>query len=496
MKAISKSFGGGLALDNVSLYVKRGTVHALLGENGAGKSTLMKILSGIYQMDSGEILINSRPVHIGNPHEAQMHGICMIHQELSLLPDLSVSANVYLGREPISKIFHLVDRKKMTSETSAILKEIGAPVYPDTCVRELSVAEAQMVEIAKAISYDSDIIVMDEPTSAITNTEVQKLFEVIGKLKSQGKAIIYISHKMDEIFRIADEITVLRDGQMVGSNSVEELDINKLISMMVGRELDKQYAEKNNQIGEVVFEVRKLSRKHKFNDISFSVREGEILGIAGLMGAGRTEIVETIFGMEKADSGEICINGKKADIRSPGDAIAHGMAFVPEDRKQKGLNLVGSLKENITIANLKKYCVGNQIIRGKEERVVSEEYINRLSVKPPDTDKLVGSLSGGNQQKVVLARWMSCNPNIMILDEPTRGIDVGAKAEIYRLISEYASAGKAVIMISSELPEILGMSDRIIVIHSGTITGEFKKTEEITQEAVMAHATGIAERGA
>lgn len=490
MDSIVKSFGANKVLTGVTLRVRRGTVHALMGENGAGKSTLMKILGGMHQMDEGQIFIDGKPVTIDSPHTAQNLGISMIHQELSSLPDLSVAANVYLGREPLRGPLNLIDKKRMVKETREVLQEIGSPISPEIDVRSLSVSQAQMVEIAKAISYDSDIIVMDEPTSAITETETNRLFQVIRKLKSQGKAIIYISHKMNEIFQIADDITVLRDGQFIGTYPAEELDHDRLISLMVGREIGEQFATKNNRIGDVLLEVRNLTKGKKYRDVSFSVRKGEILGIAGLMGAGRTEIAEAIFGFTPADSGEILLDGKPVSITKPSDAISRGIALVPEDRKLVGLNLVGTVRSNITVANLVKYCLAGQVVRQKEERAISRRYIKTLSIKTPSPDHVVGNLSGGNQQKVVLARWLSCDPRVLILDEPTRGIDVGAKAEIHRLMCEYASQGNAVIMISSELPEIMNMSDRTIVMHEGCITGEFHR-DEITQEAVMACASGI-----
>ncbi len=492
MDSITKIFSGNTVLDKVTLTVRHGSVHALMGENGAGKSTLMKILGGMYQKDGGEIRINGTPVDIETPHMSQNLGISMIHQELSSLPDLTVAANVFLGREPLNRL-RLDDTPRMMRETKAILEEIGAEIKPDAYVRDLSVSQAQLVEIAKAISYNSDLIVMDEPTSAITESETANLFAVIAKLKKEGKAIIYISHKMDEIFQISDEITVLRDGKYIGTQPASELNHDKLICMMVGRELGEEYPEKGGKAGEVILEVKNLTRKGKFRNINFFVRRGEILGISGLMGAGRTELVEAIFGLDIPDDGEIFIKGKQVKITSPQSAIRHGMAFVPEDRKLIGLNLVATVGHNITIANLIEYCFGGQWLRKKAERSVSDRYIGQLSIKTPGQDQTVNRLSGGNQQKVILARWLSCNPDILILDEPTRGIDVGAKAEIHRIMRELASAGKAVIMISSEMPEILGMSDRTLVMHDGEITGEFT-SDTISQEAVLAHASGLAGR--
>lgn len=491
MEGIDKSFGNVKVLNDVSFELRKGTLHALMGENGAGKSTLMKILNGIYKKDTGRILLKGKEVTISNPKMAQDLGIAMIHQELTSLPDLSVAANIFLGREYLKgpgRIF--VDKKEMCRQAGIALAEIKAPIDPKANIRFLSVAQAQLVEIAKAISCEADIIVMDEPTSAITSSEVENLFETIKTLKEQGKAIIYISHKMDEIFRIADEITVLRDGQKIDTRPASELNQDMLVSMMVGRELNQQFYKSQVSIGETVLQVNKFVKEGKFKDISFELKKGEILGIAGLMGAGRTEVAEAIFGIHPPDSGDIHLNGKKYLFKAPKEAIQQGLAFVTEDRKLTGLNLVADIKENITIANLKKYCRAGQFIKKGKEKKVAEEYIKKLSIKTPSCTKLTGQLSGGNQQKVVLARWLSCNPQIMILDEPTRGIDVAAKSEIYRLMSEYVAEGNSIIMISSELPEILGMCDRVLVMHEGEITGTFLR-DEVTQEGIMACAAGI-----
>lgn len=491
MEGIGKSFGNVKVLNNVSFELKRGTLHALMGENGAGKSTLMKILNGIYKKDAGRILLKGEEVNISNPKAAQDLGISMIHQELTSLPDLSVAANIFLGREYLKGPGGMfVDEKEMCRQAGIALEGIKAPIDPKANIRFLSVAQAQLVEIAKAISYKADIIVMDEPTSAITSSEVENLFETIEALKRQGKAIIYISHKMDEIFRIADEITVLRDGEKIDTRPASEMNHEVLVSMMVGRELNQQFYKSKVSIGEVVFQVKNFSREGKFKDISFDLKKGEILGIAGLMGAGRTEVAEAVFGIHPPDSGEIVLNGRNYLFKAPKEAISRGLAFVTEDRKQTGLNLVADIKENITIANLRKYCKAGQFIKKAKEKEIAEEYIKKLSIKTPSCKKMTGQLSGGNQQKVVLARWLSCNPRIMILDEPTRGIDVAAKSEIYRLMSEYVSEGNSIIMISSELPEILGMCDRVLVMHEGEITGAFLR-EEVTQEGIMACAAGI-----
>lgn len=488
MQDIVKEFSGVRVLDKVTFKLRRGTVHALMGENGAGKSTLMKILNGIYTKTDGSITLNGQQVDIKNSKVAKEMGIAMIHQELSTFPDLSVSANMFMGNEFVNGAF--INEKEMIAHCHSMFDKIGIKIDPKRKMKDLSVAEAQMVEIAKTIAMNSDIIIMDEPTSAITEAEVERLFKVIRDLKKEGKAIIYISHKMDEIFQISDEITVLRDGQLAGSDLAENLNNDKLISLMVGRSLDQQFYKSKHELGEIALEVKELSRNGKFEKISFNVRRGEILGFAGLMGAGRTEVVETIFGLARKSGGEIWVNGKKTEIKKPKDAIREGIAFVSEDRKVVGLNLIGSIRENITLANLKRYCTGGFFIKENAECSVVDSYIEKLSIKTENRNKLTGNLSGGNQQKVVLARWMSCDPKILILDEPTRGIDVGAKSEIYRLMDEYVSEGNSIIMVSSEMPEVMGMSDRIVVMHEGEMTGVFNQ-EDVTQEQIMAAASGI-----
>ncbi|MCP1103015.1 inositol transport system ATP-binding protein [Aequitasia blattaphilus] len=490
MKGIVKEFSGIRVLKEVPFTLKNGTVHALMGENGAGKSTLMKILNGTYLKDQGEIYIKGESVDIKNTSAAKKYGIAMIHQELSPFLDLSVASNMFMGREFLKNGTNLIDENKMNSECIKIFEGMKIEIPPKAIMRDLSVAQMQLVEIAKAVSTDAEIIIMDEPTSAITEEEVGKLFKVIDDLRNEGKGIIYISHKMDEIYQIADEITVMRDGTYVGCDSTKNLTYDQLISMMVGRSLDQQFHKTFHKPGEVLIEVKNLTRKEEFRNISFEVRSGEILGIAGLMGAGRTEIVETIFGLRKKDEGEILIEGKAVTINCPKDAIEKGVAFVSEDRKSIGLNLIGSIKENITLANLRKYCSLGTFIHMKEERETSDEYIKKLAIKTESRNKLTGELSGGNQQKVVIARWLSTNPKVMILDEPTRGIDVGAKAEIYKLMDDFAAQGNCVIMVSSEMPEILGMSDRVIVIHDGKITGSFY-AKEATQEKILTAASGI-----
>jgi inositol transport system ATP-binding protein len=487
MHDIVKEFSGVRVLDNVNFELKRGTVHALMGENGAGKSTLMKILCGIYSKTSGAIQIGGKSVEINSPSDSKALGIAMIHQELSAFRALTVSANMFMNREFMRG--WLIDEAKMNEETEKVLKELNININPKTYMERLSVAEMQLVEIAKAVSTDADIIIMDEPTSALTEAEVSNLYKTVADLKSRGKSIIYISHKVEEIFVIADEVTVLRDGNYVGHDFIDNLDRDKLISMMVGRTLSQRFHKTVHEFGDVVLKVENLCRKGKFEDISFEVRAGEVLGFAGLIGAGRTDVVETIFGLTEKDCGIVYMNGEVINIDSPRDAIDHQIGFVSEDRKNIGLNLVGSVKENITLANLQKYCKLG-IINSSAEIIACDDFSKRLSIKANSRDTLTMNLSGGNQQKVILARWMSIEPKILILDEPTKGIDVGAKSEIYKLIDKFALAGNSVIMVSSEMMEILGMSDRIIVMHEGEMIATFDRNEA-TQEKILAAAAGL-----
>lgn len=487
MRGIVKEFSGVRVLDGVSFQLSRGSVHALMGENGAGKSTLMKILCGIYPATEGEIFMDGKAAEIHSPIDAKRLGIAMIHQELSAFHELTVAANMFMNRE--YKRFGLLDEARMNRAAAEILADLNINIDPRVKMRSLSVAEMQLVEIAKAVSTDAEIIIMDEPTSALTEAEVANLYDTVRDLKSRGKAIVYISHKIEEIFAIADEITVLRDGEFVSHDKIAAFDHDKLISLMVGRTLDQQFHKTKHDFGKVLLRVENLSRSGEFKDVSFEVHAGEVLGFAGLIGAGRTEVVETVFGLQRADGGDIYVEGERVSIRSPGDAIRYGLALVSEDRKNVGLNLVGSVKENITMANLEKYCKFGVISSGSEKRAC-DELIEMLSVKTHSRDTLVNALSGGNQQKVILARWMSTRPKILILDEPTKGIDVGAKAEIYRLIDEFAAEGGCVIMVSSEMPEILGMSDRIAVMHEGDLVAVFDRGEA-TQEKLLTAAAGL-----
>ena len=487
MENISKSFPGVKALSEVNLTVHRGTIHALMGENGAGKSTLMKILDGIYTPDNGQITFQGQSVTIDTTHRALKLGISMIHQELSPIPYMTVAENIFLGREPLGK-YGLIDKRKLNADTKALLDRLEIDIKPTSLMKTLSVANTQMVEIAKAISYDSSLIIMDEPTSAITEREVDHLFRMIRSLKAKGVTVIYITHKMDEVFQIADDITVLRDGKHVATVSASQSSKHQLITMMVGRELTEMFPKEVAPIGETVLSVHNLTRDGIVEDISFDLRRGEILGIAGLMGAGRTEVIEAIFGIHKLDAGEIIIKGKKTQINTPADAIENGMALLTEDRKLTGILGVLSVRDNMTIASLSKYEKRGFLNKRLIDATCKQEK-SRLDIKTPSMDQLIKFLSGGNQQKVLVSRWLLTSPDILILDEPTRGIDVGAKAEIHRLMSKLAQDGKAIIMISSELPEILGMSDRILVMHEGKVGGIFER-RVATQESIMQAATG------
>lgn len=492
LKNIYKSFPGVKVLEDVTLQVRPGEVHALMGENGAGKSTLMKILMGIYKADQGSTFLEGKETVIHGPKDAMSKGISMIHQELNTVLDMEVAENVFVGRELLKKGFEklkIVDIARMREETGKYFREMNIDIDPRAKMRTLSVAEMQLVEIVKAISLNSRIIVMDEPTSAITEKEATVLFAQIERLKKQGVAIIYISHKMDEIFRISDTITVLRDGQWIGTKPAKELDNDMLIKMMVGRELTDIYPKDPVEIGDVILEVKNLSRGKKVRDASFSLRKGEVLGIAGLVGAGRSELVETIFGLYPKTGGQIFLHGKEVHIKSAADAIKNKMALITEDRKQTGLNLIVSVKENIASVSIGKLS-NHGIVNDKKINEVSEKYIKELKIKTPDGNAIVGNLSGGNQQKVVLAKWLLDEPDIIIFDEPTRGIDIGAKRDIYLLINNLAKEGKAVIVISSEMAEVMGICDRILVMAEGRINGEVQR-EEFSQEVIMGYASNI-----
>jgi len=484
---IEKSFPGVKALDRIDFSVRKGTVHALCGENGAGKSTLMKIINGIYKPDAGQIFIDGNEVRIQNPIQARKYGIAMIAQELNYVPEMTVEENLFLGRLPVNKLGG-VDWKKLRKQTEAFLKAENLSYRPDQKMKTLTVSNIQMLEIIKAISNNAQIIVMDEPTSAITQKEVDMLFQKIADLKAQGVSIIYISHKMDEVFRIADDITVLRDGTVVESHPADELDIDKVIALMVGRKMENVYPKEEVALGEKVLEVKKLYSAGTFEDISFHIRRGEIIGFAGLVGAGRTELMRSIFGLDGYTSGKIIKDGKELEIRKAADSIRNEIVMLSEDRRRYGILPVRSVRENTSISSLEK-VIYNGFAHEKKERTLVNQYFKKMNVRTPSLETAIQSLSGGNQQKVLLAKWMMRNPDVMILDEPTRGIDVGAKFEIYKLMTEMAKDEKAVIMVSSELPELIGMCDRIYVMNQGRITGELQQ-EEFSQETIMKYATG------
>ena len=480
MKGIRKEFPGVVALDNVSFSVKPGVIHALIGENGAGKSTLMKVLNGVYQANAGEIYINGEKVELNGVKDAQAKGISIIYQEFNLINTLSVAENIFLGRYNGKKT---IAWKELKEKAAALLADLGFNFDVNKEVGKLSTAEKQLVEIAKALSLDAHIIVMDEPTSSLTEKEVDMFFPIIERLKAKGITVIYISHKLDEIYRLCDDVTIMRDGQVTGNAAVQEITRDKIIELMVGRSLDMEYPPRTAKPGEPILEVKNLCRRQQLKDISFTLHRGEILGFAGLVGAGRTELAEAIFGADPADSGEIILKGESVKVRSTLQAKNLSIGMVTEDRKETGLVLPMDVTENTTITDLKSVSKGI-ILDKKAEEKVAQKYVDSLKTKTPSLHQKINNLSGGNQQKVALAKWLYSNSDVLILDEPTRGIDVGAKFDIYCLMNELTEQGKAIIMISSELPEVLGMSDRVLVMHGGQIKGELTG-EEMTAEKVM-----------
>ncbi len=480
---VRKEFPGVLALDNVQFRLRRGSVHALMGENGAGKSTLMKIIAGIYTPDSGTFKFRGKDIRLNGPLDALENGIAMIHQELNLMSPMTVAENIWIRREPKNR-FGFIDHGEMHRKTVDLFKRLNIQIDPDVKVGTLSVANRQMVEIAKAVSYESDVLIMDEPTSALTEREVEHLFTIIRALRTQGIGIIYITHKMSELFEIADEFSVFRDGKYIATKFSKDVTRDEIIRMMVGREITQMFPKETVPIGDVVLSAKGLGLKGIFHDVSFDVRSGEILGIAGLVGSGRSNIAETIFGVTPADEGTIELFGKKVRVDSPATAMRHGLAFLTEDRKDTGCFLLLDIQQNTQIAVLQSKYVKNGFVEQKRLARDAMEISNALRVKTPDMAEPIINLSGGNQQKVLIGRWLLTRPKILILDEPTRGIDVGAKAEIHRLISKLAGEGVAVIMISSEMPEVLGMSDRIMVVHEGRVTG-FLNRDEANQVKIM-----------
>lgn len=489
LRNIRKEFPGVLALDNVSFDLKAGEIHALLGENGAGKSTLIKIISGVYKAEAGEIIIEDQKRVFNNPHDAINNGISTIYQEFNLVPHMSVSENIYLGKEDlISERFGVLNRRKMENETNKLLNSINLNLNPNEIAKGLGIAKQQLLSIAKAIFRKAKVIIMDEPSAVLTTKEFEYLLELIRRLKSEGIAIIYISHRIEEIFKIADRVTVLRNGKLVETSKINDVDIDQLIKMMVGRRLEEKYHKATVKIGSDLFEVENINRKNILKNISFTLREGEILGITGLVGAGKTELARAIFGADKIDSGVIKIKNEAVEINNPINAINNGISFIPEDRKNGGLVLEMSVQHNITLANLNN-LVKSGVINLKKEKEIAREFKDKLSIKTPSLERKTLYLSGGNQQKVVIAKWIFADAHIFIFDEATRGIDIGAKVEVYDLIMDLVKKGAGVIFISSEFEEILGICDRILVISKGRVTKEFniKETdkEKILKAAII-----------
>lgn len=490
MEGIEKSFPGVHALSQCRFELLAGEVHALVGENGAGKSTLMKLLAGVYSKDAGRILVKGQEVEIPNPRAAQLLGISIIHQELNLMYHLSVAQNIFIGREPrLNRLPFLLDEKEINDKTQQLFDTLHMKLDPRTLVSDLTVAKQQMVEIAKALSFNSSVLIMDEPTAALTETEIEDLFRIIRQLRDKGVGVVHISHRLEELKQISDRITVMRDGHYIDTVRTSEVTIDRIIHMMVGRtifESTPEVPENPNQ--EVVLEVKNLKRGKVIKDVSFNLKKGEILGFAGLIGAGRTEVARAIFGADPIDSGEVYVNGKHVKIHSPQDAVKYGIGYLSEDRKRYGVTLGMDVQNNIVLATMKKFLRFLGWVDDTKIRATGEQYVTALSIKTPSLQQLVKNLSGGNQQKVVIGKWLAANSDILIFDEPTRGIDVGAKSEIYRLLNDLAQHGKSIIMISSELPEILRMSHRVIVMCEGQITGDLN-IAEATQEKIMKYAT-------
>lgn len=487
MRGIDKSFGSNQVLKQAGFTLESGEVHALMGENGAGKSTLMKILTGVYTKDAGTVLVDGTEVNYKNPQEAEKAGIVFIYQELNVMFDLTVEENLFMGKEIHGKI-GICDKKAMQKKAQVALNTLGVNISPKTVMSELSVGQQQMVEICKALMADAKVIIMDEPTAALTQSETVALFKVIESLRKKGVSMVYISHRMEEIFELCDRITVLRDGSYIGVKSIPETNMNEIVKMMIGREIGERYPSRDVKIGKEVLKVKGLTRKGTFHDVSFSVRAGEVLGVSGLMGAGRTEIMQAIFGNLSYERGTIEIDGKEVKISNPRQAMEHGIGFITEDRKTEGLMLDKSIRENISLCNLGRISKSFVVSKEAEKDMVGEA-IKELHIKCFGPFHECNNLSGGNQQKVVLAKWILTNPKILILDEPTRGVDIGAKKEIYSIINKLAAQGVAIIMVSSELPEVLGMSDNIMVVREGEVRGIISY-EEANQERVMTLATG------
>jgi ribose transport system ATP-binding protein len=489
MEGIEKSFPGVHALSQCQFELRRGEVHALVGENGAGKSTLMKVLAGVYSKDAGRIFYKGNEVVVPNPRAALDMGISMIHQELNLMPHLTVAQNIFIGREPRTGARFILDEKEINEKTRQLFEMMRLNLDPRTKVSQLTVAKQQMVEIAKALSFNSEVLIMDEPTAALTDTEIDELFRIIRELREKGVGVVHISHRLEELKQISDRITVMRDGRYVDTVRTQDVAIDRIISMMVGRVIYEATPELPKiPSQEVVLAVRNLNRGNAIKDVSFDLKKGEILGFSGLVGAGRTEVGRAIFGADPIDSGEIYVQGKKVQIKSPGDAVRHSIAYLSEDRKRYGLALKMDVEANIVLATFKKFLGFLGWVNSARTRATAKQYVDALSIRTPGLQQKAMNLSGGNQQKVVIGKWLTADTNVLIFDEPTRGIDVGAKSEIYRLLNDLAQQGKAIIMISSELPEILRMSHRVIVMCEGRITGELD-IADATQEKIMTYAT-------
>ena len=493
LKGICKTFPGVKALDNVQLSLRPGTVHALMGENGAGKSTLMKCLFGIYKMDAGEIYLDGEKIEVNNPDEAMKHGIAMVHQELQPVPARSVAENLYLGRFPTKSIGPIkwIDHKTMYEETEKWLKEVKMDFDPKAQLGTLSIGQMQSVEIAKAVSQQAKVVIFDEPTSSLSDNEVEVLFRIMNDLRKKGVTMVYISHKMDEIKRIADDITIMRDGTYVGTWPAADMTTDQIIAKMIGRELTNVYPDKVNSPGDVIMEVKNLSSIHtkSFQNVSFTLRKGEILGFGGLVGAQRTELMEGIFGIRGVASGEIYMNGKKIKIKHPIDAMNAGIGLITEDRRGNGIFGCLSIKDNVGISVYNKFLKAGFVLDHKKINGIVDDNIKKLRIKTPSMKEHIANLSGGNQQKVIVSRWLANDPDVLIMDEPTRGIDVGAKHEIYEIMNDLAKQGKAIIMISSEMSELLGMADRVYVMCNGRLTGEIQKPEDMTQAKVKSYST-------
>lgn len=489
MEGIEKTFPGVHALSQAQFELRAGEVHALVGENGAGKSTLMKVLSGIYKPDAGRILYKGKPVEVHSPRDAQHLGISIIHQELNLMPHLTVAQNVFIGRESRRSPKFLLDEKSINDKTRVLLDMLHLKIDPRTKVADLTVAKQQMVEIAKALSFNSEVLIMDEPTAALTETEIADLFRIIRQLREKGVGVVHISHRLEELKQISDRITVMRDGRYIDTVQTKDVTIDKIISMMVGRtifEAKPEVPEKPSE--EIVLEAKHLNRGNVIRGVSFNLKRGEILGLSGLVGAGRTEVARAVFGADPVDSGEVFVRGKKVEIHSPNDAVRHGIAYLSEDRKRYGLALGLDVEENIVLATFRKFVGALGWVQRAKMRSTAKHYVDALSIKTPSLQQKVKNLSGGNQQKVIIGKWLTADTDVLIFDEPTRGIDIGAKSEIYRLLNDLAQQGKSIVMISSELPEILRMSHRIVIMCEGRITGELSAAEA-SQEKIMSLAT-------